>query len=134
MYENTDSATFTFNVVGTIDGKVVYSNVAALSVSSAGSVCEKLTFVPVGATITVTEINSGAHYTAVAQGTGTTVIKAHVTVEPTGQDNVVVIGNTYIPEITNGHGIENKFKPGTDGGWECEPVRQSDRPSVQPVA
>jgi len=66
--------------------------------------------------VTVTEVNSGNHYEATV-GTGTVVIKADVTVDPENTENIVVIGNTYIPIITGGHGIENIATNG-ENGWE----------------
>ena len=109
-YEDSEAATFTFDVVATIDGQIVYSNVVALTISAAGSASETLDHIPAGAHVVVKEINTGAHYECTS-GDQETTIEANVTV---GVD----FTNTYHVEITGGHGIENRFEPDdTELGW-----------------
>ena len=117
-YEDSESATFTFNVVATLkdaDGndQVVYSNVVALTLSAAGSTSETLTYIPAGSHVVVTETNHGAHYELDSTNPMETTIEADVTV---GVD----FTNKYNPIITGGHGIENTFEPDDTGsGWHC---------------
>ena len=134
-YQAGDTVTFTFDVAGYIDAdqnseyddsEVVYSNVAALTIgpNSNYSASELLTYVPAGAHVIVTEINTGAHYECTVSGdppAQTTTIVANLHPEVPEDPGVVVFSNTYIPNDNGGYGIENHFEadnPGSDpGGW-----------------
>ncbi len=106
--------TFVFDVKAELDGKVVYANVAAVSFDVAGKKSVVLAdCIPVGATVTVTEVYSGASYHAVTDESQTITI---------GADNLapqVFFENEPTGDRKHGSGIENAFSKG-DGGWQLE--------------
>lgn len=57
--------TFLFEVKATVDGEVVYSNVAGLTFSGTGTQSTTVEGIPAGADVTVTEVYSGTSYTPV---------------------------------------------------------------------
>ena len=69
--------TFVFQIEGTDEnGETVYSNVAATTHSSAGTVDAVAERIPAGTRVTVTEVYSGASYELVSQGTQEGLITA----------------------------------------------------------
>lgn len=57
--------TFLFEIRATVDGELVYSNVASITFSGAGTQTTTVEGIPVGADVTVTEVYSGTSYTPV---------------------------------------------------------------------
>ena len=117
-FEMSEDATFVFTVKGELDGKVVYSNVAVLTISKenpTGVLDTILQHIPAGAKVTVTEEYTGSHYELVAKEMETDTIVANRTIS-------VNFTNTYNYEDNGGHGLANVFKPNTDGGWTHDGV------------
>lgn len=122
LYENSEPATFVFSVVAEKDGEIVYSNVVGLTFSAAGLEEAVLDRIPVGSTVTVTEIYSGASYTISGDAVKDGVITAEEVLELTFE-------NTYDNDQRHGHGIINQFsylEDETGGGWEWvqDPAQQ----------
>ena len=110
-WENSEEATFMFLVEGELDGELVYSNSATITVSGATSSSAVLHNIPEDTVVTVTEVNSGAHYTLTSEDPQTTTIIADKTVG-------VSFTNDYIPYDNGGHGLTNVFEPNsTNDGW-----------------
>ena len=135
-FELSEDATFVFTVVGKIDGKTVYSNVATLTCSAehpSGLLSTTLNYIPAGAEVTVTESYSGSHYvlTPTSEKDQTTVIVANDTVS-------VDFTNDYTPEEKGGHGIVNTFEPDdSELGWHWGGSNVSstpDEPAALPPA
>ena len=106
------SPTFVFNVTATdASGVVLFSKVVALSFTEAGQKSQVLDNIPLGTTVTVTEVYSGASYTATTDTTQTVTISA---------DNpaaTVSFENKPNDDRKGGTGIENAFAKGPDG-WK----------------
>ncbi|MBE6989597.1 MAG: hypothetical protein E7426_02480 [Ruminococcaceae bacterium] len=113
-YETSGPATFVFSVVATLRDKVVYDDILALTFDAAGSrTAEIRGKIPVGATVVVTEIYSGASYTL------TTDESVEVTVVTPDQDPATAeFTNTYDETLNQGYGILNQFAYSADTGWE----------------
>lgn len=101
-YESSEPATFVFEVTGVKGDKVVYTNVAAITLTAGETGSATLTHIPIGAEVTVTEIYSGAHYKVVGDVAQTAVI----TFDPVAS---VSFTNDYDGTQTGGHGILNEF-------------------------
>jgi hypothetical protein len=116
-----DSATFVFSIEGTINGEVVYSNVAALTFDAAGQQRILLADqIPVGATVTVTEIYSGARYTLSSDATQQTVI-----LNPDEGTASVSFTNTYDGSNRSGNGVINHFAQDENGNWTVDNSRDN---------
>ena len=116
-WESSGPATFVFNVEAKLGGKTVYTSVASLSFSGAGTKSYTFTeVIPVGAVVTVTEVYDGSAYTAVG-GTVKTVTVKYPTGDPTvAEDNPATVSftNDYDKHERHGSGILNTFtKNGT---------------------
>ncbi len=111
-YESAEPATFVFDIRAELDGTVVYSNVIAMTFTSAGERRELIDRIPVGAEVTVREIYSGARYRSTAATEGTVVVSAE-------EIGVVSFENDYAETPTGGHGIINRFTfDGETWRWE----------------
>ena len=108
-------ATFVFQIEGADEnGRTVYSNVVSTNHRAAGTaeaVCENI---PVGITVTVTEVHSGASYTATSDTEQTAVIVAD---EMPGAPAAVNFTNTYNEKLVPGAAVINHFSYGEDGKW-----------------
>ena len=124
----TRDATFIFQVIAELNGEKVYDNVVALVFDAAGTKTYHLVDkIPVGATVTVSEIYSGAAYDVVSEASKTTVITA-------GDVASVSFENDYNDENHNGGSVINHFEnKGTqDADWEFtkgDPTQQSGQPA-----
>jgi hypothetical protein len=110
-YEGDSTATFVFQIEATVNGTVVYSNVAGLNFTSAGT--ERILLadqIPVGATVTVTEVYSGSKYALTSEESQTVTIVA-----PDDGTASVSFRNTYSGENRGGSGIINHFTNDGDG-------------------
>ena len=127
-FELSEDATFVFTVVGTIDGKTVYSNSAMLTCSKAnpsGVMDTVLNDIPAGAEVTVTEAYSGSHYALTSEKDKTIVIEANITVG-------VEFSNNYRNDEKGGHGIVNVFEPDdSDLGWHWGGPNVSSTPNEE---
>ncbi len=105
-----EKATFVFSIEAMLDGERVYSDVAALTFSDAGSQSLLIEGIPVGAEVTVTEVYSGSSYELTAEGVRSAVIAA---------DQVVSVSfeNEYTWEDRSGSGIQNHFEYEEESGW-----------------
>ncbi len=101
-YEAAEPATFVFDVQATLDGTMIYSNVASLTFTAPGTKSVLLQRIPVGAMVTVREVYSGAHYSLQSAATQTATIVAGTTAR-------VDFVNEYNGSATGGHGITNNF-------------------------
>jgi hypothetical protein len=93
----------------TTDPKTVYSNVISVDFSAAGTQSVTIEDIPAGAEVTVTEVYSGANYTAAGTAAASTAIVADETV-------TVSFTNTYDNTlISGGSAVVNNFS--YDDGW-----------------
>ena len=116
-YESSEAATFVFQVEATKDGEVVYTNVAALTFTGAGTKSVRLKHIPVGANVTVKEVYTGAAYELTSAATQSTVILSpDDPAAPAG----VSFTNDYDGSGKSGHGIVNEFQSVTSGEDEYQ--------------
>ncbi|MBM6948050.1 DUF5979 domain-containing protein [Mordavella massiliensis] len=109
--ESLGPVTFVFQIEGTDEnGETVYSNVAATTHSSAGTVDAVAERIPAGTRVTVTEVYSGASYELVSQGTQEGLITAD-------QELGMTFTNTYDDGLVPGYGAVNQFDYDEDAGW-----------------
>lgn len=114
-------ATFVFQVEAELDGENVYSNVFAVTFTGAGTqTVEVHDCIPVGATVTVTEVYSGATYTLVSAAEQTAVIQTDEIVS-------VAFENTPTTSRRNGGSITNTFERTEEGGWAWQPIPDENR-------
>ena len=106
--------TFTFSVVGRDKGgNIVYQKVVALSVDSPVSeaLVATLEDIPVGTSVTVTEIYNGAHATG---RTDSQTVEIQAPTAAADGTTTTITSNVSFTNVNNdthrgGHGIENKF-------------------------
>lgn len=109
------NASFVFQIEGVKDNEVVYSNVVSLVFDGPGTKSIVISDLPAGATITVTEIYSGASYKPV-EGTaitGSVEIVSEQTVE-------VNFENTYSGQLNGGASVVNQFTVDEEGIWDWQ--------------
>ena len=110
-WENASAATFVFDITARIDGKVVYTNVAAFTFTSAGTKEAVFDQIPVGSEVTVTEIYSGSSY----KETGSLERMAKIEAFKVAS---VSFENDYDGRGKHGYGIQNTFTySGESGEW-----------------
>ncbi len=108
------NVTFVFQVEGKDqEGNVVYSNVASTTFGAAGTKTAVLEQVPVGVELTVTEVYSGASYTAASDAVQTGILTADETLK-------VNFSNKYNDELKPGYGVTNHFTYDEENGWKWE--------------
>ena len=115
----TDRITFVYDVEAWLGDQRVYTNVASVVVSAAGTAEPAiLTGIPVGAEVTVTEVYPGGNYHATSDNPQRAIIKA---VDPEDPDFInqiahVSFTNDYEEEKWNGSGsVSNHFEADKDG-------------------
>ena len=114
-YKEGDPAVFVFQVEGMLDGKNVYSNVATLQFTEPGQKKALIDKIPVGATVTVTEVYSGASYTiesADVPGENETISAEEVL--------SATFTNDYHTTTHGGGGVNNHFTYDTQTGWQWD--------------
>lgn len=117
--------TFVFDIQATLDGKLVYSNVEALIFDGPGPREIRVSHLPAGAEVTVTEVYSGASYKLTSDPTQTATIIAE---GMEGYPVSVSFTNDYDEKIEGGHGVINKFShDGEKWNWE-----QDETPAPRP--
>ena len=95
-----------------------YSNVTSVNMSEAGTGSAYVDGIPVGMTVTVTEVYSGGSYEPVGSTTATATIVADQTVEAGGSSAAVTFENDYNDKLIPGTGVLNQFTaPEDGGGW-----------------
>ncbi len=107
-------ATFVFEVEAVLRDEVVYSNVFTISFGEAGTQRLRIDGIPIGATVTVTEVYSGATYQLVTDASQTAVIEAEDIVS-------VSFVNTPTDEKKNGGSITNEFAY-EEGEWQWRQI------------
>ena len=94
--------------------ETVYSNVVTITLENAGTVEKEIPNIPVGATVTVTEVYSGACYELVSENDQVITISAEMVAS-------VEFVNEYNESMNNGGGITNSFT--FDGeSWTLEKI------------
>lgn len=111
------SADFVFQVDAEKDMKIVYSDVVSLSFDAPGTRTAKITHIPAGAQVTVTEVYSGASYQLTSSETQTAVILADDAVS-------VSFENEYNDHLNGGSSVVNHFIA-NDGNWDWEQQRDN---------
>lgn len=119
--ETLGKATFVFHIVGKDkNGEIKYDEVESMTYSAAGSNTITIEKIPVGLTVTVTEIYSGASYTVVGSKEGTAVIWSEAAIEAgIGSEATVAFRNRYDGGNRGGYGVTNHFTQDGSGGWTC---------------
>ncbi len=113
-YENSDPATFVFQIEWELDG-VRHSDVRTITFDAPGQRVLLVEGLPVGATVTVTEVYSGVNYTIVGDRSQTLVLG---TEDPARVEFV----NDYEDHGNEGGSITNKFTyNGESWDWEAQP-------------
>lgn len=123
-YEDSGEASFVFQVDVTLDGRLIDSRVVGMIFTSAGRQELLVDKIPAGATVTVTEVYSGASYTQVGAAPEPVTIRA-------SEAAAVTFTNDYDERKKEGHGIINHFsyEYGEDGvgGWVVEQIFSGGR-------
>jgi hypothetical protein len=128
--ETLGKATFVFHIVGKDkDGNVRYDEVESMTYSAAGSETITIEKIPAGLTMTVTEVYSGASYTAVGSREETAVVWSDAAVEAgAGSEASVAFRNRYDGGNRSGYGVTNRFESDGAGGWTWEnPTKQKQQ-------
>lgn len=113
--ETSNECTFVFEIKAEKDGKVVYSNVASISFNEAnhGSDSVEVTGIPVGSTVTVTEVYSGGYtQTSVTPESKTLVLDQEITFDFTNDYN----------DYRKSYGVENQFSFDTEWHWHAKDI------------
>ena len=102
-YEETKGpATFVFDVEGTLDGKQVYSNSFSVNFNEPGTKSIPIDNLPAGTVVRVTEVYSGANYTAAV----TEADPVTISVDQIAQAR---FSNTYDNPYKGGGSVTNRF-------------------------
>lgn len=109
-------AFFVFSVEAERSGKKVYSDVVSINFTAPGIKKAVVKQLPAGSVVTVTEIYSGASYTAV---TGDKKQAQIIAAGDAGNPVSVSFENEYNHKPNGGSGIVNHFKY-ADGTWDVE--------------
>lgn len=115
------AATFVFSVLATdVNGEKVYDDVVSLTFNQPGTKSVLIeNKIPVGSTVTVTEVYSGASYTVVGASEGTAVIEADKVAR-------VTFANTNSNTKVHGGAVTNSFTYEQDengkDGWTLSPT------------
>lgn len=96
------TAPFVFSVEAVLNEQVVYSDVVTMFFSAPGTQTLRVEGIPAGSTVTVTEVYSGASYTAQVD----TQVVDRLSAD---EDMAVEFDNEYEPNRRGGGGVENSF-------------------------
>ncbi len=111
-YETGSPVTVTFHVHAVLGGATVYDDIASLTFTPGTGLRRSALIrnkIPVGATVTVTEIDEGAGYIHVTSTVQTTVILPPFDANGDPQVASVEFTDTYNNENRSGYGILNRF-------------------------
>ncbi len=141
-----DKASFIFEVRAEKDGDLVYSDVVQLDFTDAGQNTvtigpekadgvDVVGKIPAGSTVTVTEVYSGASYTAAA-GTVTLDHPMQAYDEENGVVENVSFTNIYNGGVNGGSSVVNHFaytesENGTGGNWQYVPSQSAEGGNTQ---
>lgn len=113
----TQDGTFVFQIEGEKDG-VTYSNVAMIDMNALENASTYVEGIPVGMTVSVTEIYSGGSYEPVGEVSASATIVADQIVEAGGTGASVAFENEYNDKLIPGTGVLNQFTaPEGNGDW-----------------
>ncbi len=104
------------------DGRLAYSNVISLTLAGAGDAnaqTAKLTGIPAGLEVTVTEIYAGGSYEVQGDAVQTAVILSDERVGD-GEPATVSFTNNYDGGNRGGYGVTNHFESDGNNGWKWE--------------
>lgn len=114
---NRNSVTFVFEIKAELKKMVVYSNVVSIVFDGSEADLEKsieIPNIPVGATVTIEEVYSGAHYTV--EGVSSYI---EVPIDSNLSPVEFLFENKYDERQKGGHGITNHFTfDGNEWQWE----------------
>ncbi len=119
-YETKDNPIFVYDVIAKKNGVTVYSNVVSMNFKEAGQQTVEVDKIPVGATVTVTEVYSGHSY-EIKGGENPQDVTAALEIS---DENTAAFSNDYDHTFHGGGGIENRFTK--EDGNAFEPVRSKD--------
>ena len=119
-YETKDNPIFVYDVVAKKNGVTVYSNVVSMNFKEAGQQTVEVDKIPVGATVTVTEVYTGHSYDVTEGENPQDVIAA----TEISDENTAKFSNDYDHTFHGGGGIENRFTK--EEGNAVNPVRSKD--------
>ncbi|WP_172135789.1 DUF5979 domain-containing protein [Adlercreutzia sp. ZJ473] len=119
------AATFVFSVQAVdVSGKKVYDDVVSITFNQPGRKSALIeNKIPVGATVTVREVYSGASYQVAGASEGTAVIAADEVAQ-------VSFANTNDNTKVHGGSVTNSFAYGK-GGWELSPAYSHGAPASE---
>lgn len=120
------NAFFVFQVEAVKEGKKVYSGVVSVNFDGPGQKSILVSRLPAGAEVTVTEVYSGASYTAVAGTEQKTWIVAE---GEDGHPAGVSFQNTYDDRLNSSTGIVNQFRY-ENGTWDWQKQTQDGGPGT----
>ena len=107
-----ESAVFIFQIEGSREDGARFSDVIAMTFDAAGTDTYTVEKIPTGATVTVTEVYSGAAFTLTSENAQTAVIPAGVTAS-------VAFTNAYNGSANSGSAVVNHFEyMGEALGWD----------------
>lgn len=118
-------ATFVFQVEAVKAGKQVYSDVVSIVFDGPGTKSVQINDIPAGATVTVTEIYSGASYEVTSAPEQTTVIIAD---DEEGNPVHVGFTNDYNHKLNGGASVVNHFEY-VDGDLKWDKQHDSTEPA-----
>lgn len=111
-------------------GNLVYSNVAGITLGSAGTESATIENIPAGLDVTVTEVYAGASYEVVGDHIKETTIVSDTGVESGMDQASVSFTNQYNGGNRGGYGVTNEFTVSEDGEWEWNnPVSPNTPPA-----
>jgi hypothetical protein len=112
MNASLGNASFVFQIEAVKEGEKVYSDVVAMTFDQAGTDSITVEKIPAGAQVTVTEVYSGASYTASGGTERTAQIVANYDLEgtKTGTPVSVAFTNDYKNGTVGGNGVINHFE------------------------
>ena len=124
-YERGGQAAFVFEVKTLLDGEESIRYVSIVFDDNPGQKHVLLEDVPIGATVTVTEVYSGASYEVVTDKSQTVTIEADKVAE-------VAFTNDYNEERKSGGSLTNRFTYTEGNGWAWEqlPDSQKDKEGI----
>lgn len=111
-YDPQNAAVFVFSIEAMQNETLVYSDVRTMSFSAEGTQTLDVDRLPVGAEVTVTEVNSGAGYVLRSPASVTVSVDAE-------QINEAAFINQYVGSPNRVRGIDNHFTFDQNEGWHC---------------
>ena len=113
-----EPVTVVFSIVDTETGGDIYSNVASVYITDASGGSTRVTKIPAGISVTVTEIYAGPRYNPDPKPQTVQIVASTAAA---AEDSIATVSfhNTSTPSGNGGHGIENHFTyNGETGGWD----------------